>query len=167
MDDKEVFLEKVAYKGLFNFNEVYKFCDDYMGEKGYYVIEKSNEQEENKGVIKLKIKRDGFKKATDYYKYDLRLTITGSFKKTYAEKDGKKIIVDDGNVAVKIQGFLIPDYSFANYSGAWSGKIYWRFLRGVYDLFTNRNTRERHENKLAVESEELAKQLKAFFGMSS
>jgi len=165
MDDKEVFLEKVVYKGLFNFSDVYKFCDDYLGEKGYYVIETKNEQEENKGVINLKIKRDGYKKVTDYYKYNIRTTITGSFKKTYAEKEGEKIKVDDGNVAIKIQGFLMPDYSFANYDGAWSGKIYWRFLRGVYDLITNRNTRERHEDKLERESKELAEELKAFFNM--
>ena len=161
MDDKEVFLEKVAYNGLFNFSDVYQFCDDYMQEKGYYVIEKSNEQAENKGVIKLKIKRDGYKKVTDYYKYDLRVTITGSFKKTHAEKDGEKVQVDDGNVAVKVQGFIIPDYS-----DDWSGRhIGWRFLRGVYDLITDSKNRVKHEEKMALESEELAKQLKAFFNM--
>lgn len=148
-------------KGHWNFKDLYDMAHQWLLDNGYLVAENKYEDKVTGGGKDLAIEWTAEKKVTDYFKYriDLRWTIS-SLKDVEAEREGKKVSTNTGDVKIEVKGILVMDYE-----EKWENKPLWKFMRGIYDRYIIRTTIDEYEDSLYEESSELIDQLKAFLQM--
>jgi hypothetical protein len=81
-------------------------------------------------------------------------------KEVEVEKDGHKLTLNQGRVAVLIDGILQTDYE-----NRWSSVPFYIFIRTMYDKFIYKSYIDQFEAKLNEEVEQLHTQMKAFFNL--
>jgi hypothetical protein len=160
-EEEVVFSTNIKYKGIFNFNKLYKFCNKWLKDSGYAIFEEKAYEETKKPGKEKKSRIDWkcTKKITDYFKYELGVDFHPDVEKIKAKRGRKKKDMDKGVVSIGIKGKLIYDYE-----GEWEGSIL-KFLRGIYDYFIIRGKVSRYKQKLKKECLELARQVKGFLAI--
>ncbi|MEM3074666.1 MAG: hypothetical protein QW727_01865 [Candidatus Pacearchaeota archaeon] len=150
--------QKVKWKGIFDFKEIYQFMYRRLNEEGYSV-EEQKYQEEVKGDEKdIEITWVATKNISDYFKNEIKLSfrILG-LKKIEAEKNGKRIKTNEGGFEVKITGSLVKDYE-----NRWENNPTMKFLRGVYDKYIVEGTINRYKRNIVNDIDDLTENTKAF-----
>jgi hypothetical protein len=108
------------------------------------------------------------KKITDYFRFKIKIKISGKVKAIRAERNGKEVIADSGKMSIKILGFLVSDYekNYKNKSG-WGSEPTSRFMRGIYDSFVIKQKVETYEEKMKKEMGEFVFQLRDYLRMTN
>ena len=102
-----------------------------------------------------------FKKITDYAKLVIRINIIiKNLKEVVVEKQKHKMKMNQGDVQVIIDGFLITDYE-----NRWEGKPEYVFIRALFDKFVYKRYNSEFERTLVNEVEELTTTLKSFLNL--
>jgi hypothetical protein len=154
--------EKVKFSGLFDFKDTYQFVYAWLTEEGYSV-EEQKYQESVKGDSKdVEIAWDCKKKISDYFRANLKVSwrVLG-LKKVEAEKNGKRIKIDDGSFEIKISGTLERDYQ-----NKWDKSQGLRFLRGVYDKYIIEGSLKQYRGKVVGDVDDLIEEVKAFLAIT-
>jgi hypothetical protein len=164
MPEKEqVFSSKVKYDGLLNFSELYKFCYDWLTEERGLNISETAYKEKIKGDSKeLNIDWEGGAKATDYFKFSVKVSFTViGLKDVEIVKNGVKTKMNQGSVEVKIKGTLVRDYN-----GKFETTATQKFMRSVYEKWIIPSRIDEYEGKLIGICDEFLSQTKAFLDLS-
>ena len=82
-------------------------------------------------------------------------------KDAEVEQDGKKVSTNKGEVKITIKANLVRDYE-----DRWEDRPFYKFLRGVYEKYVIRATREEYENDLENKAKEYIQEIKAFLNLS-
>jgi len=164
MAERDKIIEnKVRRVDIFDFNELYRFCYTYLADEGYFVMEKKYTEKVKGEGKEVEIEWEAKKKISDYFRYIFKVNwrIVGMVK-VEAEKDGKKIKMDKGDVEIKVAGIIEKDYEHK-----WEKTVFLKFLRGIYDKYIIKSRIDRYEDKIFQEVEEYLAQIKAFLTMAS
>lgn len=138
---------KLKYNGYINLEELYKLVDHWFREKGYTKHELEVGEQVYKDEMSVHVKKQPYKKITDYAKYVIDLRIDGHhLKEVTLDRNGKRLKLLDGEVEVKFTGFLELDYE-----GRWQEKPMFYFLRSILDQFVYKVNTERYEAGLTEE----------------
>lgn len=161
-EEEVVCSTSVKYDGIFNFNELYKFCHKWLRDSGYVIFEEKSYEETKKPGKEKKSRIDWkcTKKITDYFRYELEVDFHPDVEKIEAKRGRKKLNTDKGKVDIGVKGKLIYDYE-----GVWEGNVLLKFLRGVYDYFVIRKRVGKYKNKLKKECKEFERQIKSFLAI--
>src|SRR3989344_1083216 len=163
MPEKEViFSSKIKNTGPVDFKELYRFCYDWLREEANLVVVEEKYVEKLEPDSKnLDIKWSGFRKITDYFKYEIKVEwhIIG-LKNIEIEKNGKKAKINTGSIEIKVKGVLIRDYEAKFEQSA--GK---KFARAIYEKWVIPARVEEYESKLIAECDEFLDQAKAYLAL--
>ena len=156
-----VFTGKIKQKGIFDYPEFYRFCYEWLIDKGYWLVEKVYSEKINPDGKEVEIEWEATRKISDYFKFLLKINwrIIG-MTDVEVEKNGKKIRMNKGYPEIKVAATLIKDYEHR-----WEGNAFLKFLRGLYDKYIIRGRIEHYEEKIYEEGDEFLAQAKAFLAL--
>lgn len=147
----------VSYEGVFDIHDFLDFLKKYMKQNGYEVAEKLYDTKTKASVNSIKIKWACEKKATDYDKYNMNITIDFSDIKE-GKIEGKKVV--EGNLKVTIEAEHEKDYD-----EKWRAKPTMNFMRAVYDKFIIESKEEKIAKKLKEEANDTADEIKKYLNI--
>jgi len=157
-EKKEVYKQTLKQKGYWNYEELYKFCFNWLVDEGYKIEEKEYTEKLTSFGKELVVKWEASKKITDYFKNVIKAEwhILG-MKDAEVEQDGKKVSTNKGEVKIVFKGELVRDYE-----NRWEDSPLWKFMRGVYEKYVIRTTKKEYEDDLEDKVKEYIKETKAF-----
>ena len=163
MSEKEsVFSSKLKYGGIFHFQDFYKFCYDWLVEEFQLAVTETKYIEKIIGDAKnIDIEWVGSKKATDYFKFGVKVTfkIIG-LKKIEVQRNGVKEKMNEGSIEIKISSVLERDWQ-----GKFEQNAFQKFLRSIYEKWIISSRIEQLEDKLVGDSNEFLEQAKAYLDL--
>ncbi|MFH1503297.1 MAG: hypothetical protein ABIE36_01415 [Candidatus Diapherotrites archaeon] len=161
-EKEEIFSSKVKYEGIFDFQEFYKFCHQWLIEEMQLDIMEDKYSEKISGDSKgVKIEWTGTRKVTDYFKFSVNVKFE-IFNLINVEitQNGRKIKTNNGIVEAKVKSTLIRDYD-----GKFEKTATKKFMRSVYEKWVIASRIEQFETKLISDSNEFLAQAKAFLDL--
>ena len=161
-EKKEVYKQKIKQTGYWNYKDLYNFCFNWLKDEGYKLKEKEYTEKITSFGKEIILKWEASKKITDYFKHviEVKWHILG-MKDAEVEQEGKKIATNKGEVGIEIKATLVRDYE-----NRWEDRPFYKFLRGVYEKYIIRATREEYEGDLEDKAKEYLKEIKAFLNLS-
>jgi hypothetical protein len=164
MPEKEsIFSSKVKYTGVFPFSSFYKFCYDWlMEETNLNMLAEEKYKEKLKGNTKeIDIKWKGYKKMTDYFKYDIKVKFEiKELKNVEVMQNGIKVSTNQGQCKVSVSGILVRDYQ-----GKFEKSAFQKFLRAIYEKWVIPAVIDKFEDKVTDDCDEFLNQIKAYFDL--
>ena len=161
VEKDQVFKGKLKQTGIFDFKDFYSFLYDYLIMEDYDLTEKLYDEKVLGEAKDLKIEWEAVKKVSDYFKFQIGMTIKVlGMKKTKVKKGDREVSMDTGQFEISIKGVILKDYE-----GRWEDNPFSKFLRGVYDRYIIRHRVNEYENKLFGEVNEVVNQCKAYLVM--
>lgn len=152
---------KLNYKGMFHLEELYKLIDHWQREKAYTKHEINVNEQVFKDGRYVEAEMEPYKKISDYAKYVLNIKIiVKDMKDITTEIDGKRTTLNEGNVEVKLTGFLELDYE-----GRWERRPLFYFIRSIFDQFVYKVNTERFEAGIMEEVNLLYSLVKGFLNL--
>lgn len=158
----EVFKQTVKKKGVWDFKELYDFCFNWFVKENFNPVEENYTEKASDRGKEIILKWSPYRKVTDYFKFVIHVDwhILG-METIDAERDGKKIKTNKGEVKIVIKSDLVKDYE-----SRWEDKPLWKFLRGIYDKHVIRTTIDQFEDRLIDKTVEFVTELKAFLDLN-
>ena len=149
---------QVKYKGIFNFDELYKTLVRWFKMYKYQLAEIEYKDYKEEGKNMLYVKWEAAKKADDYVKYMIETELkVDNFKDVIVDK--KKNM--EGEVAIKFSGSLLKDYE-----EVWSRRGFMKFMREVYDKFFLGYKLGAMEKELKDELYKLVNEVKSYLNLT-
>ena len=150
--------EKVVHDGLFDMKDVYNFLYTFFVDNEYRIEERVYKEKNIGGAKEIEINWLIKRKINDYFRFQIKADWR-ILKMTTVEvmKEGKKVVMNKGNLEIKFQAYLERDYE-----NKWESSAFYKFLRSVYDEFIIKKTIKGYEEKIDGELNEVVNQLKSF-----
>ena len=160
-EEKIVFEQSVKQKGLFPYADLYNFCYNWFKNENYDLAEEEYTEKVSAGGKEIIIKWKAWRKITDYYKYvyEVKWHILG-MADAEAEENGKKIKTNKGEVKIVVKAKVNRDYE-----ETWDRVPFYKFLRGIYDMYIMRTTNEQYEDVLVGKAQSFVEDTKAFLNL--
>jgi hypothetical protein len=156
-----VYEGKVTHDGLFDFKGTYQFLYDWFSHYNYIVVEQRYSEKATPEGKELEIKWLCLRKISDYFRFQINLTIrTSRLNPVEVVIDGVKTKKDKGYIELKFGSYLERDYE-----SKWESNPISKFFRGLYDKYIIKTRIEAYEDQLAVEVEEMIAQAKSFLDL--
>ncbi len=155
--------KSVAYSGLFNAKDLWRFIDGWFADNGYGDrIEIYHEEKVHKTHKDIEVLYQPYLKMSDYVKVEIRMVIQFSnlIKKTIT-KDGHKINTNQGDVYIQFDGYINTDYE-----GRWGNTAGQFFWRTILDKFVFKTYNSKYDKIIADHIEELKSEIKSFLNMN-
>jgi len=151
------------FSGIFNYSELYRILDVWFRDKFFDKFEKRNEEFQNPdGSRQLEIELTPWKKYTDYYKAIIKIEmLVKNMKNVEIEKDGKKIMMQKGDIQFKMNGYLVSDYE-----NRWNTNLQY-FFRDIFDKFIYRRVTKKYIDLLIDDCNEIYNTLTSYLNIHS
>ncbi|MGM5485401.1 MAG: hypothetical protein ACQEP1_06035 [Nanobdellota archaeon] len=162
MERKIVFdHRKINYKGIFSFTELYNMIDSWFAERGYTKHELRYDEEVKEDGKRIYVNKEPSKNIKDYMSYVIQCEIEcNHLKEVEVERDGKKMMLNQGDCTVVITGHINTDYE-----AKWEKKPWYYFIRGLVDKFVWNVHLGRGEGELAEECGDFLSQVRSFLNL--
>lgn len=131
MSEKKLVIDqlKLTYEGLFDLTGLYRAIDAWFYEKGYDKYELKNYEQVLPTGKDIEIEIMPWKKTTDYFKNEIKIRMKFvNVKNVEIEKEGHKIMINQGKVMIVFDGYLTSDYEHK-----WEKNSLLFFLRTIFD----------------------------------
>jgi hypothetical protein len=154
--------KEVTYSGLFRCDELYEVIREYFKERGYFHIERKNEESVLEGGKECAIILEPIKKFSDYGKAKIRVDmLMRDLKDKTVTVGGSKQQYQHGHVRIRFFAFLETD---------WRGRYDnqgWLFLfRTISNKFIRRDLWHSMEDMTRKDCEELADEIRSYLNMN-
>jgi hypothetical protein len=164
MPEKEaIFSSKIKIQGIFNFEDFYRFCYDWLSDETDLIVaeDKYKEKLVPGDAKNIEIEWNCFRKITDYFKFEVKVTyrIIG-MTNIEVQKDGVKIKMNKGSIELGVKGTLVRDYQ-----GKFEKTGTQKFLRSIYEKWVIPSRLDQYEDKLIGDCDEFLNQGKAFLDL--
>ncbi len=161
-EEDTVFSSKIKFKGIFSFKELYLFCYDWLTEETNLLIEEKKYSEKiTEDAKEIKIKWEGIRKLTDYFKLKAKIEfhILGLTEVEIQNGDAK-LKTNKGEVELKIKGILVKDYE-----GKFQRTATKKFMRSIYEKWVIPARIDEFEDDIISKCDEFLNQTKAFLDL--
>jgi len=143
----------VSYEGDLDLKELYILVKSWLKDRGFFLIEKQHEGTPEK----FKSKWEAQRKADDYAKYVIKVTLEANNLKQISIKNKN---LYNGEFSVAFESFVQKDYE-----DRFEKKPLLKFFRSVYDKYIERSRYENYENELKEITKNFYNEIKAYFGL--
>jgi len=159
VEKEKIFSSNISSKGIFSFQDSYKFCYDWLTEETGVDVLESKYAETLKGNVKdIDIEWEGTKKVTDYFKFEIKVVFKIiDLAEVEVEQGGAKIKTNKGKIKITVAGTLIRDYD-----GKFEKDAFRKFLRSIYEKWVIKSRIDQFEDKLFEDCDEFLSQTKAY-----
>jgi hypothetical protein len=156
-----VFKQALKHKGFFNYTELYNFCFNWFKENRYKLFEDAYTEKLSSFGKEIVIKWTAKKKVSDYFKEEIKIDwhILG-LNDAEIMVGEKKEKTNKGEVGMKIAADLVRDYE-----ENWDKTPFYKFLRGIYDKYIIRNTKDLYEDRLTDATSDFYNDVKSFLNL--
>ena len=152
---------KFNYQGLFSASELYKLIDGWFYEKGWDKNEFMNEELVTPAGRTMRIVLEPWKTITDYFKLIIQVKINiHDLKDVEIEKDNKKIKINQGEIHIIFNGYVLSDRQ-----GMWSSKPIWWFLNIIFNKYFFKDNFGRAERWVLSDVDDLYQKVKSFLNV--
>lgn len=158
-----IFASKIKQAGIFNFNDFYKFCYDWLLDETDmdFVLEKKYSEKIESVGKKVEIEWEAHKKVTDYFKFIIKVKIRIlKLEKIEINQGGTKIKTNKGTVELDVKGVLVRDYQ-----GKFEKNAFQIFLRNAYEKWIIPSRIDQFEGKLFSACDEFLAQAKSYLAL--
>lgn len=160
-EKRELDKKSISYQGLFKANELYKSIKEW-GEENKYDVgeEKHTEIVVEKGKeVKIPLSLD--KKASDYVKYSIKVSIeVKELEDVMITKGKAKERLNKGNVTLNMKAIIETDYD-----NKWNKKPLFMFMKGLHDKFLRKGEIDDFEKELKSDIGKLYDELRAHLNL--
>lgn len=162
VEKDKLFSSKIKFKGIFIFEDFYRFCYDWLMDETAILLseDKYSEKIQQDGKL-IEIIWTGYRNVTDYFRFEVRVEfrIIGMTDVEVTE-GGKKLKMNKGTIEMKIQGILARDYK-----GKFEKNAAQKFLRGTYEKWVIPARVEQFEERIIKDCDEFLSQAKAYLDL--
>jgi len=161
-EKEKIFSSNISSKGIFSFQDSYKFCYDWLTEETGVDILESKYSETLKGNLKdIDIEWVGTRKVTDYFKFEIKVVFKiTDLTEVEVEQGGAKIKTNKGKIKITVTGTLVRDYD-----GKFEKDAFRKFLRSIYEKWVIKSRVDQFEDKLFGDCDEFLSQTKAYLAL--
>jgi len=161
-EKEKIFSSNISSKGIFSFQDSYKFCYDWLTEETGVDILESKYSETLKGNLKdIDIEWVGTRKVTDYFKFEIKVVFKiTDLTEVEVEQGGAKIKTNKGKIKITVTGTLVRDYD-----GKFEKDAFRKFLRSIYEKWVIQSRIDQFEDKLFEDCDEFLSQTKAYLAL--
>jgi hypothetical protein len=154
--------KQIKYNGLFRLDELYNIVKNYTGQRGYYILEKRNQEDVLESGKRIFVELEILKSMSDYYKAEIRLEIdVKGLKDQVIALDGHKQKFQHGEVSLKFFTYLKSDRR-----DQWEGSGFAFLMRTIMDKFVRHDLTHKTEEDVKRDTLGLADELRAYLNMS-
>lgn len=146
----------LSYSGVLNLKELYELIRSWLGDKGFFVMEKENEGSEGDEGSNFSTKFEAFKKVEEYTKYFIEIKIKSKYLKETSEKYHYQ-----GNYEVSFESYLEKDYE-----NRYENKPILKVFRGIYEKIFEKSRFNAYESELTDLTKSIYNEVKAFLNLS-
>jgi hypothetical protein len=152
---------RLNYQGLLNVNEFYRVMDKWFREKGFDKYEKRNFEQVFESGRQIEIEIEPWKKMNDYAKAVIKIVfLFTNVKDVVIEKDGHKVNMQQGKVAITFMGYLETDWE-----NKWEGTPWTFILRALFDQYVYKINTDKFYSLVAEDTMHLYNTLKAYLNL--
>jgi len=157
-----IFKSSIKYTGIFSFKDFYKFCYDWLVQETELILAERKYAEKITGDKKeIIVEWEGFRKLTDYFKFELKVRFEAiPLKEVEIVQGGKKTKTNEGAIKIIVKGTLIRDYQ-----GKFEVSAFRKFLRSIYEKWVISSRIDQMEDKIIGDSDEFLTQAKAYLDL--
>ena len=148
---------EVGYRGVFDFDGLYKTLYQWFKKYGYLFRELDYKEYKESGTQKLLVKWMGTKKVNDYVKYIIEVNLQLDGMTEVVVKNKKKL---SGGLVIRITGHLQKDYE-----ETWSKTKLAKFLREAYDQFVAGSAMQEMRDELGKDMQMFRDHVKSFLNL--
>ncbi|MFH1506352.1 MAG: hypothetical protein ABIE94_05195 [archaeon] len=163
MAEKKTLIDgrELKYSGLLNLREMLLMIDAWLMDHGYEREIRKNYEEVYEDGKQVTVEMTPFKKASEYAKYRMRITmVCRGLKDVEIEKGGVKTRLLKGEVHMVFDTYLETDFE-----NAWDTRPVYYFLRMIFDKYIYKVQNKQYEKDAVRDTLELEDQIKAFLNM--
>jgi hypothetical protein len=152
---------RLNYQGLLNVNDFYRVMDKWYREKGFDKYEKRNFEQVFESGRQIEIEIEPWKKCNDYCKEVMKVIfLFTNVKDVVIQKDGHKVNMQQGKVAITFMGYLETDWE-----NKWEGTPWTFILRAVFDQYIYKINTDKFYSLVAEDTMHLYNTLKAYLNL--
>ncbi|MBU0756906.1 MAG: hypothetical protein KKF44_02485 [Nanoarchaeota archaeon] len=156
--------QKISYSGIFNYKEFFRLLDRFFMVKGYekrVLRDKENVYKTGKSIHARIRPFKEFKGKNARLEVQVWINIT-DMKNLVKEIDGKKVHMNQGNVDITIDSFVMT-----NRRGKWEQRAEYIFIRTIFDKFLMGNPTTDYDGMAAKDAADLINELSSFLNMNN
>ncbi len=162
VEKDKLFSSKIKFKGIFIFEDFYRFCYDWLVDETAILLseDKYSEKIQQDGKL-IEIIWTGYRNVTDYFRFEIRVEfrIIG-MTDVEVNEGGKKLKMNKGTIEMKLQGILSKDYK-----GKFEKNASQKFLRSIYEKWVIPARVEQFEERIIKDCDEFLSQAKAYLDL--
>lgn len=114
----------LRYKGVFDWNKLYRGMVGWFGQQGYFFNEELYKQKYPETEIEWAAKR----KVDDYYLYEIKIKFhMWDLQDVEVVREGEKKVMQSGRMKITFKATVVTDYS-----GRWDTTPFKKWLEKVY-----------------------------------
>lgn len=162
MVEKETILkEKLKFKGITNFKNLYNFMHDWLKEEEFDVTEESYSEKVKGATKEIEILWSIARKLTDYYevKGNVKIKIT-NLKEVEVEISGKRKTMEELEFELEIKGVLVRDWD-----NQWASPTT-KFFKELYDKYVVKSRTLEMKERVGSIVQEFKEQVKAYLELT-
>jgi hypothetical protein len=162
MEQETIFSSGVTYTGIFSFKNFYKFCYEWLTDETGLIMSEGTYKEKLVGDSKeIEIVWTGYRKLTDYFKFDIEIRILiRRLKEIEINQGGAKVKTNQGWMKINTKGILVRDYE-----GKFEISAFYKFLRSIYEKWVIKPRIEEYEERIAEDCDEFLAQAKSYLDL--
>jgi hypothetical protein len=152
---------KLSYEGLFNLLELYRLIDSWFYEKGWDKFERMNEEQITPEGRQITILLEPWKSMSDHFKLMIRIKLHfRDVKDVEVEKDQQKIKINQGEIKMIIDGYLLTDRR-----GQWKETPFQWFLVVMFNKYFFKQNFTKAEKWLNSDIDDLYQRIKSYLNV--
>lgn len=159
IEKEKAYAPLIRYKGIMDFDGLYKFVKSWLESKGYFVQE---QKYKDKGS-EVEIKWVASKVVTEYFQYQIKVNfiVWGlSNVEIIDERTKATKKMSKGRIEVQLSGSVIEDYN-----DDWEKNWFYKKLHHLYRELKKNEREEIHTNNVQGDLVSLTNSVKGFLGM--
>ena len=154
--DSVVYPMSLTYSGTFNLKELYSLIRSWFNERGFFTMEKESEASEEEAGSNFYTNFVSFKKAEEYTKLTIEISI-----KSKSLKETSEQYIYKGEINVSFKSYLERDYE-----DKYENKPIVKFFRGFYEKLVEKSRFNRYESDLRDYTNAVYNEVRAFLNLS-
>ena len=157
MSEKKIIIDEseIAYEGLFDLKELYALIDEFLKQKNYDKVEKTNQEFVGQSGKEVSYVLTPYMTISDFVKKHIKISLSAKdLKDVEVEIDGVKRKMQQGKLSILLSGIIETDYE-----GRWEQTAFYYFIRTLFNKYVYRQHNQDFEGQIQSDVHMLREQI--------
>jgi len=162
-EEEQVFKSRVRSKGIYEFEEFYKFCYNWLrDEMNLTTFSEDKYSEKLTGDVKnVDIEWTGHRDITDYFRIKVKVKfVIKAMSQVKIKRGGIDVDANKGDMEITVTGILVKDYQ-----SKFEMSAFRKFLRAFYEKYIILSVVKEFKGRIVTDCDEFLNQAKAYLDL--